>query len=141
MKNFLKSLRALSCAENFVLVGVFGFLGWLVAKVNNIAVDALWLQLLLGAFLISFTIGAAMMCCVAIKSKNMAAALLVIGAFGLLGLISIEVMVSWAFMYFFGIELAPVIIWYAVPCVLIFFSGFVCLGIEVFKNRKQRHMK
>ena len=138
MKNFLKSLRALPCAEKFVWVGVIGFLGWLVAKVNNFAFDALWLQLLLGAFLTSFTIGAAMMCCAAIKSKDRVATLLVVGAYGLFGLIAIEVMVSWAFMYFFGIELVSVTVWYAVPCVLMFFSGLVCLGVKEIKNRKQR---
>ena len=141
MKNFLKSLRALPCDEKFVLVGFFGFTGFLVAKINNVAFDALWLQLLLGVFLVSFTIGGAMKCYAAFKSHNRVAKLMTVGAFGLLGLIAIEVMVSWLFKDFLGIALYPITALYAVPCVLVFFLGLVCLGIETFKNNKQRRKK
>lgn len=141
MKKFLKLLWALPCDEKFVMVGVAGFAGCLVAKLNNVAFDTLWLQLLLGVFWGSFTIGAAMRCYAAFKSHNRVAELLTFGSFGLLWLIGIEVVVSWMLKDFLGIALYPITALYAVPCVLIFFLGLVCLGIETLKNNKQRSKK
>ena len=127
--------------EKSVAVGFIGFTGCLIARVHGVLFDTLGLQLLLGAFLVVFSIGAMMMCYAVFKAENRTVKLLMLGSYGVLGLIAIEIIVSWLFKGFLGIALYPITAWYAIPCVVVFLLGLICLVIDEVKYSSKRTTK
>lgn len=144
MGNLLSPLKKFMKMDNerkaglLSFIGLFGIIVMMIADTCNILPWQIVTDIISGVFIASLGIGCLMMCYAYRNNSEAGAIPMVFGGFGLIGLHCIMTIIDWCTTKLFGISVAVIVPWYAIPCMLLFFYGLFRLIVESIKEAWQR---
>ena len=125
-------------AAILVMIGFFG------ALLSGMAGD-LWVHsivydvLVTGVLSVILVVGCFKMIVVMCKkTEDWLAKLMGTAAFGLVGLMTTEILVDWVAQHVFSVELPQITAWYALPLMAIFLFGLIVLVFRGIGDARQR---
>ena len=137
LKKFVK-MESEKQASILCIIGLCGIIVMTIVEICNILPWQIVADVINGVFIFSLGLGSFLMCYAYRHNTEKGAIPMIWGAFGLIGGLCTISIIDWCTTKLFGISVAVIVPWYAIPCLLLFFYGLFRLIVESVKDAWQR---